>query len=66
MVRLQFRIVEKTYKKGLHIYMHEEVTLNFPKELHKLLRVLCDKNLEIKGYSEGGKVHLVLGYKEES
>jgi hypothetical protein len=66
MVRLQFRIIEKSYKKGLRVYKHEEVTLNFPKELHELLRVLCDKKLEIKGYAEGGKVHLVLGCKEDS
>jgi len=64
MVKLQFRIIEKAYKKGLRIYKHEEVTLNFPRELHELLRVLRDKKLEIKGYSEGSKVHLVLSYKE--
>lgn len=66
MVRLQFRIIEKSYKKGLRVYKHEEVTLNFPKELHELLRILCDKKLEIKGYAEGNKVHLILCYKEES
>ena len=64
MVRLHFRIIEKSYKKGLRVYKHEEVTLNFPKDLHELLRVFCDKKLEIKGYSEGNKVHLIIGYKE--
>jgi len=65
MVRLQFRIIEKPYKKGLRVYKHEEVTLNFPKELHELLRILRDKKLEIKGYREGNKIHLILGDKEE-
>jgi len=44
MVRLQFRIIEKSYKKGLRVYKHE-VARNFPKELHELLRVLCDQKL---------------------
>jgi hypothetical protein len=56
MVKLHFRIIEKSYKKGLRVYKHEEVTLNFPKELHELLRVLCDKKLEIRGFTEGNKV----------
>ena len=65
MVKLQFRIVKKPYKNGLRVYAHEEVTLNFPKDLHELLRFLCDKKLEIKGYKEGKKIHLILGDKEE-
>ena len=66
MVRLKFRIVEKPYKNGLRVYKHEEVTLNFPKELHELLRGLCDKKLEIKGYREGNKIHLIFGDKGET
>jgi hypothetical protein len=65
MVKLQFRIIERVYKKGLRVYKHEEVTLNFPKELHDLLRVLSGKKLEIKGYREGNKIHLIFGEKEE-
>jgi hypothetical protein len=65
MVRLQFRIIEKSYKNGLRVYKHEEVTLNFPKELHELLRVLSDKKLYIKGYKEGNKIHLIFGDKDE-
>jgi hypothetical protein len=64
MVKLQFRIIEKTYKNGLRVYKHEEVTLNFPKELHELLRVLDDKKLEIRGYKEGNKIHLIFSEKE--
>jgi hypothetical protein len=66
MVKLQFRTIKKSYKKGLRVYKHEEVTLNFPKELHELLRVLCNQKLEIKGYKEGNKIHLILSNKEES
>jgi hypothetical protein len=66
MVRLQFRIVKKPYKNGLRVYTNEEVTLNFPKNLHELLRFLRDKKLEIKGYREGNKVHLILGDREEA
>ena len=65
LVRLQFRIIKKSYKNGLSVYKHQEVTLNFPKELHELLRFLSDKKLEIKGYREGNKVHLVICDKEE-
>jgi len=59
-VKLQFRTIEKSYKRGLRVYKHEEVTLNFPKELHELLRVLCNKKIEIRGYREGNKIHLIL------
>ncbi len=65
MVRLQFRVVKKSYKKGLRVYAHEEVTLNFPRDLHELLRFLRDKKLEIKGYHEDKKIHLILSEKEE-
>jgi hypothetical protein len=50
----------------LRVYKHEEVTLNFPKELHEVLRSFCDKKLEIKGYREGNKIHLLISDKEES
>ncbi len=65
MVRLQFRTVKKSYKKGLRVYKHEEVTLNFPKDLHELLRFLRDKKLEIKGYKDGKKIHFILSEKEK-
>lgn len=65
LVRLQFRIVERLYKNGLRVYRHEEVTLNFPKELHEILKVLRGKKLEIKGYREGNKIHLILCGSEE-
>jgi hypothetical protein len=60
MVKLHFRVIEKPYKKGLRVYKHEEVTLNFPKNLHELLRFLRDKKLEIKGYKEGKKIHIII------
>ena len=58
MVKLQFRIIEKAYKKGLRIYKHEEVTLNFPRELHELLRVLRDKKLKLKDIQKAAKYTL--------
>jgi hypothetical protein len=65
-VRLQLRIVKKSYKKGLRVYKHEEVTLSFPEDLHGLLKVICDKKFEIKGRKEGNKILLVLSKNEES
>ena len=65
MVRLQFRIVKKFYKKGLRVYTNEEVTLNFPKDLHELLRSLRDKKLEIEGNKEDKKIHLILSDRED-
>ena len=58
MVRFHFRIVEKSYKKGLRVYKHEEVTLNFPKELHELLRVFVTKNLRLKDVPKAAKYTL--------
>jgi hypothetical protein len=58
-------LIERSYKNDLRVYRHEEVTLNFPKELHELLRVFSEKKLEITGYKEGNKVHIILGAKEE-
>ncbi len=66
MVKLHFRVVEKPYKKGLRVYRAEEVTLNFPKDLHELLRCLRDKKLEIKGYKEGKSVHIILSDRQDS
>lgn len=65
MVKLQFRLVRKPYKNGRRIYLHEEVTLNFPKNLHEILRSLRDRKLEIKGYREDKKVHIILSDKED-
>ena len=65
MVKLYFRIIENTYKNGQRVYSHGEVTLNFPKDLHELLRFLRYKKLEIKGYREGKKVHIIIGDRED-
>jgi hypothetical protein len=66
MVKLQFRVIENSYKNGQRVYFHGEVTLNFPKDLHELLRFLRYKKLEIKGYIEGKKVHIIIGDREDS
>ena len=64
MVKLHFRITKKPNKNGTRVYQSEEVTLNFPKDLHELLRFLRNKKLEIDGYKEGKKVHIILGDRE--
>ena len=66
MVKLQFRIIRKPYKNGSRIYEHEEVSLNFPKELHELLRCMRDHKLEVKGRREGKIIHIMLTEKEDS
>jgi len=45
MVKLQFRVIENSYKNGQRVYFHGEVTLNFPKDLHEILRFLRYKKL---------------------
>ena len=65
MVKLQFRVIENSYKNGQRIYFHGEVTLNFPKDLHEILGFLRYKKLEVKGYREGKKVHIIIGDKED-
>ena len=65
MVKLQFRVIENSYKNGQRVYFHGEVTLNFPKNLHELLRFLRTKNLRLEGYREGKKVHIIIGDKED-
>lgn len=64
MVKLQFRVIENSYKNGQRIYLHE-VALNFPKDLHELLRFLRSKKLEVAGYREGKKVHIIIGDNED-
>ena len=66
MVKLQFRVIENSYKNGQRVYFHGEVTLNFPKDLHELLRCLRDKKIEIKGYKEEKKVHIILGERRDT
>ena len=66
MVKLQFRVIKKPYKNGQRVYEYGDVTLNFPKDLHELLRFLRYKKLEIKGYREGKKVHIIIGDREDS
>ncbi|MGD0072021.1 MAG: hypothetical protein ABSB71_10740 [Candidatus Bathyarchaeia archaeon] len=58
MVKLQFRIIRKRYKNG--VYQYEQVSLNFPKELHEFLRCLRNRQLEIKASREGKTTHVTL------
>jgi hypothetical protein len=51
-------MVPKPYKNGRIIYSHEEVTVNFPKNVHELLRFLGDRDVLFSGFREGKKVHL--------
>jgi hypothetical protein len=57
-VKLQFRVIRKRYKNG--VYKYEEVSLNFPKELHDFLRCLRNRKLEIKASREGKTTHIML------
>ncbi len=65
MVKIRFRMVPKSYKNGGIVYNHEEVSLNFPKDIHELLRFLSEKEIEIRGYREGKKVHLEFLAKDD-
>jgi hypothetical protein len=65
-VKIRFRLVPRSYKNGKRVYEHEEVSLNFPKEVHELLRFLNKRDLMISGYREGKRVHLEFWAKDES
>ena len=64
MVKIQFRVIRRKYKNSE--YKHEEVTLNFPKDLHELLRFLQNRQVKIAGKREEGTVHITLTEKQES
>jgi hypothetical protein len=63
MVKLQFYIVEKPNKTGSKVGNYEVVRLNFPKDLHQLLRGFRDKKIEVKAYQEGKTIHIILTEK---
>ena len=46
-MKLHFRVIPKSYKGGRRVYSHEEVTLNFPKDLHELLRFCGIRELKL-------------------
>jgi hypothetical protein len=48
MVKLQFSKIIKRCKNGKRIYQYEQVSLNFPKELHEMMQCLRNRQLEIK------------------
>lgn len=64
MVKLRFRIIRKKYKHK--IYLNEEYTLNFPKDLHELLRFLQNRQVKITGKREGKTVYITLNENQDS
>jgi len=64
MVKLQFRIIRKKYKHRIHLT--EEYTLNFPKDLHELLRFLRNRQVKITGKREGKTVYITLSENTDS
>lgn len=62
MVKLGFYRVKKRYKNN--IYVHEEVCLRFPKELHEFLRCLRYRQYEIKAAKQGNTVFITLVEKQ--
>lgn len=48
MVKLQFSKITKPYKNGKRVYHYEQISLNFPKELHEILQCLRNRQLDIK------------------
>ena len=48
MVKLQFSKITKRYKNGKRVYHYEQISLNFPEELHEMLQCLRNRQLEIK------------------
>jgi hypothetical protein len=64
-VKIHFRMVPRFYKNGTRVSNSEEVTLNFPKDIHELLRFLRERELGIRGYREGKKAHLEFWAKDD-
>ena len=57
-VKIHFRIIRKKYKNS--VYEHQEVSMNFPKELHDFMRCLRNRQLEIKASREGKNTLITL------
>jgi hypothetical protein len=65
MVKLKFSKIIKRYKNGKRVYQYEQVSLNFPKELHEMLQCLRNRKLEIKASRVGKIISLQLIDKED-
>jgi hypothetical protein len=65
MVKLKFSKILKRYKNGKRVYQYEQVSLNFPKELHEMLQCLRNRKLEIKASRVGKIISLQLIDKED-
>ena len=63
MVKIRFRVLEKKYKG--RVSTSEEVSVNFPKDLHELLRFLKDKTVEMKGRREGKTAVITIWDKDD-
>ena len=48
MVKLRFSKIIKHYMNDKRVYQYEQVSLNFPKKLHKMLQCFRNRPLEIK------------------
>ena len=64
MVKLRFSKIIKRYKNGKRIYQYEQISLNFPKELHEMLQCLRNRHLEIKASRENKIFYMQLIDKE--
>jgi len=63
MAKIRFRILEKKYKG--RVSTSEEVSVNFPKDLHELLRFLEEKSVKMKGRREGKTAVITIWDKDD-
>jgi hypothetical protein len=56
--------IERKYKNKT--YLNEEYTLNFPKDLHELLRFLRNRQVKITGKKEGKTIYITLNENQNS
>lgn len=62
-VKLRYRIIDRNYKGNT--YTHSECALNFPVELHYLLKLFWNRNVKLEITIEGDTVHIIMREDQE-
>jgi len=57
-VKLRFRVIKRVYKNKT--YFNEDYNVSFPKDIHKLLRFLRNKNVTIAGRREEETLYITM------
>jgi hypothetical protein len=59
-VKFQVGTVKKRYMNNKHIYQYKRISLNIPKQFHKLVEPFLDKNLQMQMTTEKNTITITL------